>query len=65
MQHIRSRSGQATVEYILILSVTVGLASLLVRGVIGTLDSGVLYLGANLERDLQTGRMPVELWHEQ
>ena len=56
--------GQATVEYILILSLTVTGASLLVRAIIKGLDNGVLRFGAQLERDLKTGRVPASVWSE-
>ena len=58
----REDSGQATVEYILILSVTVVGAIAFGRAVIRALDSGVLTLGGQLEKDLKTGRAPLSVY---
>jgi hypothetical protein len=55
-------SGQGTVEYVLILSVTVVGASQLARQILKALDNGVLRLGAELEKDLKSGRAPVSVW---
>ena len=55
-------SGQAVTEYILLLSVLVVGVSAMTRGILAALDRGILHLGAQLERDLRTGRMRVDLW---
>jgi hypothetical protein len=54
--------GQATLEYILILSVTVVGASALARAILKTLDDGILRFGGQLEKDLHTGKAPVNAW---
>lgn len=54
--------GQGTVEYMLILSVVIAGAGLLSRKLIQVLDTGVLKLGGQLEKDLKTGRAPVDIW---
>src|SRR4051812_42757241 len=54
--------GQATLEYILILSASVVGAAAISRTIIGALDRGILHLGAELEKDLRTGRVPVDAW---
>ncbi len=54
--------GQATVEYILILSVIVFGASQLGRQIIAMLEKGILRLGGDLEKDLKTGRAPLSVW---
>lgn len=59
---LADESGQATTEYILILSVTVVGASALARTVLRALDNGVLKMGAELEKNLKTGRAPVNVW---
>jgi Flp pilus assembly pilin Flp len=52
-------SGQATTEYVLILSfVLFGAISL----ILSTVDQGILTLGAQLERDLKTGRANLDSW---
>jgi Flp pilus assembly pilin Flp len=59
---LRDDSGQATLEYILILSASVLGAAAISRAIINALDKGILYLGAQLEKDLRTGRVPVDVW---
>lgn len=59
---LRDEKGQTTVEYILILSVVVVGSIALVKTMMGAMDRGVLRLGATLEKDLKTGRMPVDAW---
>src|SRR5688572_28923900 len=54
--------GQGTIEYVLILAFTVIGSSALVRAVVEALDRGVLTIGAALETDLKTGRLPVNFW---
>lgn len=56
--------GQGTLEYILILSVTVVIAGALGRAVIAALDKGVLRIGGQLEKDLKTGRAPLGIWKQ-
>lgn len=56
------KSGQGTVEYVLlILGVTVA-AGLVSRTLITGLDTSVGFLGAELERSLKTGRMKSSVW---
>lgn len=55
-------SGQGTTEYILILATTITGTVFLARGILSTLDKGVLRLGAQLERDLKTGRAKLGTW---
>src|SRR4051812_43581195 len=54
--------GQGVLEYILLLSGTVIGAGLLARGILNSLDSGVLKLGGQLEKDLKTGRAPLSVY---
>jgi Flp pilus assembly pilin Flp len=59
---VADETGQATVEYILILSVSVVAVSALVRKFFETFDKAVQVIGANLEKDLKTGRAPYSVW---
>jgi hypothetical protein len=59
---LRDDSGQATLEYILILSAAVLGAAAISRTIISSLDKGILNLGAQLEKDLRTGRVSVDVW---
>jgi Flp pilus assembly pilin Flp len=55
-------SGQATVEYILLLAFCALTAVAMSKGILGALDRGVLRLGGQLERDLKSGRAPLGIW---
>lgn len=55
-------SGQATVEYILLLSFCLVTAVAMAKGIISALDQGVLKLGSQLEKDLKSGRAPLGVW---
>ena len=59
---VEEDSGQATVEYILLISFSVTSAVLLARGILSALDQGILKLGSQLEKDLKTGRAPLGIW---
>jgi len=54
--------GQATIEYILILSAVVTGAIALSRRLLKAIDTGILTLGGQLEKDLKTGRAPLGIW---
>lgn len=58
----RDDQGQATLEYIFILSFAVGIAVVMARVLMGQLDNKVLQLGGALEKQLKTGRAPVSIW---
>ena len=55
-------SGQATVEYILLLSFIFGSAILLKDKVLDTIDTSLLTFGSRLESQLKTGRVPTDVW---
>lgn len=55
-------SGQATLEYILLLSFTITGTVALAKVIRNTLDTGVLRLGAQLEMDLKTGKAALSAW---
>lgn len=59
---LRNQRGQATLEYILLLTLTVTAAGALSRGILTGIYSGVTTLGAQLEKDLKTGRADVRTW---
>lgn len=58
----RDEGGQATVEYIIILSAVVGTAVAFSRGILRGLNDGILLLGGALEKDLKTGRATIGIW---
>jgi Flp pilus assembly pilin Flp len=55
-------SGQATVEYILLLTFTISGTVALSRVILSAIDRGILRLGAQLEMDLKTGRASLGAW---
>lgn len=59
---VQDESGQAITEYILLLSVIVVGAAALTKSILGVLDKGILRLGGQLEKDLKTGRAPLNVW---
>ena len=58
----REESGQATVEYILILSAIVVGCVKFTQVILAILDKGILTLGSQLEKDLKTGRAWLGIW---
>lgn len=62
VRFFRDEDGQAVIEYILVLSATLVASGLLARGILNALDSGVLKLGGQLEKDLKTGRAPLSVY---
>ena len=57
-----ANAGQGTVEYILILAVIVLGASQIGKRILYSFDLSVLRIGAELERDLKSGRAPLSVW---
>ncbi len=55
-------SGQAVLEYILLLAITVTLVVGFSKTILDTLDKGVLKFGGRLEKTLKTGRAPANVW---
>ena len=55
-------SGQAIVEYILLLSVLFTVSVGFSRRIISSLDSSISVFNATLEKDLRTGRADVRFW---
>lgn len=62
VRFFRDENGQGVLEYILVLSATLVASGLLARGILSALDSGVLKLGGQLEKDLKTGRAPISVY---
>ncbi len=59
---LADESGQAVTEYILILSAAVAATIAMTRGILKALDGSITILGAQLEKDLKTGRATVDIW---
>ena len=58
----RKQSGQAIIEYILVLIVAITAAGLLAKFTKTAWNQGVIGLGGNLESALKTGRTPSSAW---
>ncbi len=56
-------SGQATLEYILLLSVILFGVSAMGASFIKTLNRGIFLVGGTLEKDLRTGRVNLGAWN--
>lgn len=59
---MKDDDGQATVEYILLLTFTISGTVGLAKVILGAIDRGVLRFGAQLEMDLKTGRTDLRAW---
>lgn len=59
---VRDESGQAITEYILIMSLALGGAVAISKGLMSALDKFTLAFGAQLEKDLKAGRAPSSVW---
>ena len=57
-----ANAGQATVEYILLLSFVLFACVGMTRAILGGIDRGVLRVGGGLEKQLKTGRAPGGIW---
>ena len=55
-------SGQALLEYIILLSIVFGMVIFFVHKLTGTFDKTTLSLGGKMERQLRTGAAPASLW---
>ncbi|MBC7396094.1 MAG: hypothetical protein H7333_01510 [Bdellovibrionales bacterium] len=55
-------SGQALIEYILLLTIVFGFVIFFVQKLTGTFDTTTLSLGGKMERQLRTGAAPASLW---
>lgn len=62
MKRSPSQTGQATLEYIFVLSFAVVTAVFMARFLMDRLDNKVLQLGGTIEKQLKTGRAPVSIW---
>lgn len=59
---IQEESGQGTLEYVLLLGGTLLGVTQLLRGLLSAFDQGLLRFGAQLEKDLKTGRASLNVW---
>ncbi len=60
---LSDESGQATAEYVMLLTFVIILTTSVVNGIITAIDTGLLRFGATLERLIKTGRAPASVWN--
>lgn len=58
----KSQDGQTLIEYLLLLILVLGISITLSRNLTKALDSKVAKMGGALEKQLKTGRVPVDVW---
>jgi len=59
---VSDENGQGTLEYVLLLTFCIISAGALFRRMMEMMDSGFQIFGAQLERDLKSGRSPLSVW---
>ena len=59
---LKNKSGQGTIEYILILGFAITTATLLSKTLKSAWHTGTLKLGGQMEQALKTGRTPYSAW---
>ncbi|MBU6155016.1 MAG: hypothetical protein KGP28_11995 [Bdellovibrionales bacterium] len=57
-------SGQAVVEYIILLSITLGIVVAFARNMTSIFDKGAPKIGGKFERQIRAGAAPAGLWRE-
>ncbi len=55
-------SGQAITEYILLLSFVMAGVAAIMRALLPALNTVTMTIGGELEKDLKTGRAPLDVW---
>jgi len=58
----KAESGQAILEYIILLSIVFGLVGVFVSKLTGSFDSATLLMGGKMEKQLRTGKAPASIW---
>ena len=62
MPKIGQKSGQAVIEYVILLAITVGGMLYFIRTMTGAFDQSVPKMGGTFERQLRAGAAPASLW---
>ncbi len=58
----RNESGQAVLEYVILLGITVGIVVAFTRNLMAGVDKAIPKWGRNLEIQLRAGAAPASLW---
>jgi Flp pilus assembly pilin Flp len=57
-----NQSGQAVIEYVLVLAVALSVVIVVRLTIVASLDKGVAGVGGRFERELRTGSLPASYW---
>ena len=60
----KRRSGQAVIEYVLLLTMVVGIMVAFLRTLNGSFDKAVPRMGGTIERQLRTGAASAGVWRK-
>jgi Flp pilus assembly pilin Flp len=58
----RNQSGQALVEYVILLSIVVGIVAVFMNKLSGAFDVTTARYGGKVEQQLRTGNAPPSIW---
>jgi TRAP-type mannitol/chloroaromatic compound transport system permease small subunit len=58
----KKNSGQALIEYIILLSIMIGIFALILPGLSKTFDVATTAISGKMETQLRTGMAPATLW---
>ena len=62
IKNLQNNSGQAIIEYILLLSIIIGIFAVVLPKMNAGLDQTTTAISSKLETQLRTGRAPTSLW---
>ena len=60
----KNESGQAIVEYILLLSIVVATSAFFMKTLTGLFDKTAATMGAKIEVQIRTGNAPATIWNK-
>lgn len=60
----KQESGQAILEYVILLGITLGIMVFFIRTMTQTLNNAIPKIGGTFERQLRTGAAPAKLWRK-
>jgi Flp pilus assembly pilin Flp len=58
----KRESGQAIVEYILLLAIVLGMVGVFISKLTGSFDLATTAVGGKMEKQLRTGKAPPWIW---
>lgn len=64
MKKRSNESGQAVLEYIILLSITMGIVVAFAKNMTSIFDQGAPKIGGKFEKQIRAGAAPAGLWRE-